>query len=199
MVSLSPRLRHDVVLRVCAASLALFSIACSEGVGIGEVNGLVWAPACGLEATVLDLDPTFFAADPFDGSLEITVQRGSDFEDLTDGISIYVPSTEAVAMELRTPIPLSASGLDGVRMNLFLHRTCRFSRDEPPVSYVAIDGTIVFDAIYAPSLDENSLRTTATFSDVTLVDPAHPETRRAELSGEFTFLFNRGRPAQRFP
>ncbi len=31
------------------------------------------------------------------------------------------------------------------------------------------------------------------------VDPSDPDVRFATLSGRFEFLFNRGRPAQRFP
>ncbi len=190
---------HRFALQVGAVVIAVLSMACSEGVGIGEVGGTLWAPACGFDGDPLELNPTFFAADPFEESLEITVQRGSDFEDLTDGISIFVPNPSEITTQLGEPLPFSETGIGGIRMNLFLHRTCRFSRDHPPVSYVATSGSISFDAIYAPSVDEDALRTAATFTDVVLVDPAQPETRRAELNGEFSFLFNRGRPAQRFP
>src|SRR5689334_1104581 len=68
-----------------AASACLFGSACSLGDGTGEVrsDNLI-AKDCWQGE--YDLQPDFFAAEPFRDSLYIRVQRGSDLEGVSDGI-----------------------------------------------------------------------------------------------------------------
>ncbi len=181
-----------------ALGWALVLSACSVGVGQGEASGLVSAPDCDLLGEAIDLRPDFFVADEFEGHLEIRMQRGGDYEYLSDGISIFVADVAQEHERLGTPVPLSAEAGAPVRMNLYLNERCPPDRHRPPVNYVAVSGNIVFTAIYAPEVDDNLL-IAASFDSVRFVDPSRPAERFAIVSGALSFLYNRGRPAQRFP
>lgn len=171
---------------------------CSVGVGDGEASGVVSAPGCGLDDTAFDLQPNFFIADDFEGRLELRIQSGGDFEYLSDGITLMVADTSAEIARLGEPVTLSAAETAPVRMNIYLNHTCTFDRGVQPVNYIADSGTITFFSLYSP--DESSQRLNeAEFQDVHFVDPSSPDDRHATLSGRFSFLYNRGRPAQRFP
>jgi hypothetical protein len=182
-----------------AASLAA---ACSVGVGSGEVTGQVSAPECGLEGEPFDLAPSFFAADPVEEILEIRVQRGSDFEDTSDGLLITVRDANQVKERLGEPLAIGAAGSNAlVELSLYLNATCTDRFEAPPV-FVGRAGTITFSSIYAPQVSESEVETAATFTNVQFDDGRDPggrDMRNATLSGEFRFLFNRGRPIQRFP
>lgn len=149
-----------------------------------------------MDATEFDLRPNFYAADEFEGSLSIRIQRGSDFAYLSNGLTIFVADTELETGRLGTPIPLSEEAGAPVRVNLYLNKRCQVYRDDAPVNYIAVEGDIVFDSIYAPELDENQLAIVGRFENVRFVDTSRPEERFAIFSAEFNFLFNRGRPAQ---
>lgn len=177
---------------------ALLLGACSVGVGEGEAVGLVTAPECGLLGEEIDLRPDFFVADEFEGHLEIRMQHGGNYEYLSDGISIFVADVAREHGRLGTPVPLSAEAGAPVRMNLYLNDRCPPDRHRPPVNYIAVSGDIVFTAIYAPEIDDNLL-ISASFTNVRFADPSRPEERFAVFSGSLSFLYNRGRPAQRYP
>jgi len=194
--------------RVSLLLVLLVSFGCSAGVGEGDVVGNVWAPACGLAGDAYEMRSNFFSADPTHDFLDIRVQRGSDFEDVSDGMAVSVRAASEVAAILGTPIaledPLELPRAQPderplVAMSVYLNRTCPIGAHRFPVAYQAVTGEITFTAIYAPELPGSALEVTAAFSDVRFVDPSTPETRYAILSGNFSFIFNRGRPAQRFP
>lgn len=168
---------------------------------------MVWAPECGLDGEAYDLEPSSFFAHVIPGEtdsagemLEIRVQQGSDLDNKSDGLWILVRDAKLVKEE-RLGVPITLDGTESalVRMNLYLNETCEPSRTETPVNYEARAGTITFRNLYAPSVSEREVEIAASFRDVELVDPAAPAARRAILSGDFRFLYNRGRPAQRFP
>lgn len=185
------------------ASAAIFAAllsACSVGGGEGQVTGTVNAPSCDLNMADYSLDPTFFGADPVEDMLEIRIQRGSDLETFSDGLTVLVLDAKTVRADLiGVPIELTGEADALVQMNVFLNDTCPTGRGDAPVNYEAVNGSIVFQNIYAPELTEDDVETAARFDDVLFVDPDDPEVRNAVLSGEFRFLHNRGRPAQRFP
>ena len=179
---------------------ALLCAGCSVGGGEGSVTGTVNAPDCDLEMEDYSLEPTFFGSDTVDGQLEIRLQRGSDFEVFSDGLSILVRDAKLVRGELiGVPIELEANEEDLVQIVFYLNDTCPPGRRDPPVAYEAASGFIVFQNIYAPELTDDDVENAARFTDVLFVDPSEPETRNALLTGEFRFLHTRGRPAQRFP
>ena len=180
--------------------MVLLAAGCSVSTGEGEASGTVSAPGCDLVNATYTLDPTFFAASVVEGQLEIRVQRGSDFEDKSDGFVALVRNASLVRRE-HIGLPIDLADLDDglATMTLYLNETCPPSRRTPPVAYQARSGTLVFQNIYAPAVDADDVEIAGHFQDVRFVDPSAPNTRFAVLSGRFRFLYNRGRPAQRFP
>jgi hypothetical protein len=66
------------------------------------------------------------------------------------------------------------------------------------VVYGAVSGTIRFEELYVPWMDNDTQETVAVFTNVELIDNKDPDERRAVLDGDFRFLFERGLPAQYF-
>lgn len=182
---------------------AVLAVACgcSLGAGEGTVQGTVSAPFCELQDAPYDLEPSFFAAaEAAEGLLEVRVQRGSDLESLSDGLTLLVLDPVDIRQNrLGEAIPIRATFDHPVRMSFYMNETCPISRTDNPVNYEGVEGEITFTSIYAPALGEDSVETAATFSDAVFVDPRSPAERSARLDGTFRFLFSRGRPAQRFP
>ena len=178
----------------------LASFGCAKGSGEGQVSGAVWAPDCGLEGEPFELNPSFFAMQPSFSVevIDIVEQRGSDQRVFSDYLSVFIREPE----ELRDSmlgIEIALGGFEApVEMTLSLNDTCP-GVSRPPVVYAAVSGSIRFERLYVPWLDDNdNEETTAVFENVVLVDRQEPEERRAEIDGDFTFLFERGLPPQFF-
>ena len=164
------------------------------------ITATVWAPGCDLEAKAIDLKPNFFSVDPVEDAdiLDFRIQHGSDFEDRSNGVSIQVEKAEAFKTELVGQSIDLSDPASPIRMNFYLGERCD-DIFEVPVNYEAISGTIVFDAIYVPWVESSERLSQARFTNVVFVDHNRADTRHAMVDGEFSFLFERGRPAQRFP
>ena len=132
----------------------LLAAGCNKGSGEGSAIGQVWAPGCGLNGEPFSLDPNFFAMQP-SGSVEIIdilVQRGSDLQSFTDGISVFIRDPRMVKESmLGTEIEFGGLGA-AVEMTLFLNATCP-GLARLPVVYAAVSGTIRFDELYVPWMD----------------------------------------------
>ncbi len=175
---------------------------CAIGTGDGELVGQVSAPTCGLLEEDFSLDPTFFGANPIlEDQLEIRIQHGSDFESKSDGIVLLVADIEEVKQsKLGEALDLSTARDAPVRMSFYLHETCPpDALDVIPVHYEAVEGTVVFQSIYAPGVSTNEVEISGQLNGVRLVDPDREDERWAELDGSFRFLYVRGAPRQRFP
>jgi hypothetical protein len=198
-------------IRLGALPLCAAVAACSVGQGSGSVVGSYHDEICMVDRPEFSLAPSYFAADVIedpgdaDGQIRrqqtMRIQRGSGREADSDGLSVYVRDVNRIERELLgTPIPLVENGL--VELTLYLNQTCDagFPSEhwQIPGILAAVSGEIVFDAVYAPDVDP-SPQITARFDDVLFADPEWPERRFARMSGEFTFFYQRGRPAQRFP
>ncbi len=173
---------------------------CSVGQGEGEISGRVQAPGCGLSPDdTYEMNPTFFAGEVIEEQFIVRVQSISDFEDKTDGVIISVSDAARVQQEfLNTPMPLGDTEAEvPIRAVFYANETCKVERRETPVAYSAVSGSITFENIHAPRVSDIR-ETTATFSG-RFEDSASPNERYAELVGYFSFLYTRGRPAQRFP
>jgi hypothetical protein len=172
---------------------------CAKGSGEGDAVGQVWAPDCGLEGEPFELEPTFFAMQPSTSVeiIDIIVQRGSALQIYSDGIAVFIRDPEMLKESmLGTDIDFDL--LDSpVEMTLYLNETCPGLSDIPVV-YRAVSGTIRFESLFVPWVDNETRETSAIFTDVELVDTEEPEERRAILSGDFRFLFERGMPPQLF-
>lgn len=178
---------------------ALLAFGCAKASGEGNAIGQVWAPDCGLEGEDFELNPDFFAMQPSSSVeiIDIVVQRGSDLKSYTDGFSVFIRDPETVK-ESMLGSEIQFGGLEApVEMTLYLNRTCP-GLARIPVVYAAVSGSIRFDELYVPWLNNDTKITSAVFTDVELVDNKDPDTRRAVLSGDFTFLFQVGLPAQYF-
>jgi len=165
-------------------------------VGTGEVTGTVIAPQCDLDGDY-SLNPDFFSATAFEEQLTIRIQHGGDFAIDSDGISIVVLDASMETERLGTPIAITEDPEAPVAMSLYLNDSCPVDEDTLPVFLQATEGTITFDEIYAPEVDEGQRQSAGTFTGVVFTDGRGE--RMATLDGEFRFLFERGRPGQPFP
>ena len=189
-----PVQRARVLLALSACLLA----ACSIGHGTGEVSGTVSIPGCRPDGPY-ELRPTVFFAEAAEQTLKIRVQRGSDVEGQSDGISILVDDAALVKQTLiDQDLPIGVDAAPRVDVSLYLNDTCPAERDKTPVALSAVSGIIRFGAIYAPRVNKKQVRVSAELTNVRFEDP-RDETRFALLSGDFDFLYVRGSPAQRFP
>lgn len=199
-MAVSSSTRNGTKARIAfGCALTVLGLACSTGDGEGWATGTVNAPACGLDNEPFDLRPNFFTADPAEDFLEIRVQHGSDRDDLADRLSIFVANvSEVKASMLEVPLEIGMDIDSPVRMSLALNQTCPIDRRNGPVNLVASSGSIVFHSIYSPVGPDEPV-THATFTNVVFTDNWTPSESDAVLSGEFSFVFARGRPAQYFP
>lgn len=193
--------RHDRLVLV----FALLAAGCSVGEGQGEIGGeVVVADFCDLDQPDYQLVPSFFAGEVIETQLNIRVQRGSALEQFADGLMIQVLDVNAVkSQRIGLPIPLTGADDALVQIIFYMNETCEagFPNEHRRRAVVmeAVGGTITFDAIYAPDIDAGATGIEADLSDVRLIDEAMPDQRNATLSGSFSFFYQRGAPAQRFP
>ena len=66
----------------------------SLGQGTGCVTGILDVPDCW--SGNFNLAPNFFVGVPYDSSLEIRIQRGSDFETFSDGLAVLIDDVNAI-------------------------------------------------------------------------------------------------------
>ena len=178
--------------------LTLGLSGCSIGHGAGEVSGTVSVPGCRPEGPY-ELRPNAFFGEAAEQVLKVRVQRGSDIEGLSDGVSVLIDDAALVKnMLLDQDIPIGVDVAPRVDMTFYLNDTCPAERDKTPVALSAVSGTIRFSAIYAPRVDKKEVRIAAQLTGVRFEDP-RSDARWAELNGDFDFLYVRGSPAQRFP
>lgn len=171
---------------------------CAVGNGEGELTGTVHVADCDLDGD-FSLKPDFFAAEPFNDSLEIRIQHGSDWQVYSNGLLIFVHDATTLAAEhLNEPLDLSSPDT-GIDVTFYLNETCPADRFDIPVSMTVQTGTLTFTEIYAPELSKKHVKTEAVLTNAHFEDAAQPENRNADVAGSFSFLYVRGRPGQRFP
>ena len=118
------------------------------------------------------------------------------------GQPVRVGLPPQLAMELAPAEPQEPAP---VSLSIFLNFSCRSKN----TTLYAIDGTIVFNELFSNDPNENDgdeKITDATF-DVTVADPRDapagtldvPADRTTRLTGDFSFVFQRGQPGQPFP
>ena len=171
-----------------------------------------------------DLEPDFFAADPFRDTVHIRLQRGNYLLELSDGVVILIDSMEEVRGRLGEDIPVTISpgvappGLSPgdlcegdlcespIHAALYLLDSCHAQNT---VLY-AISGTVTFEELFSGDPNESDpaerfsagrfALTVGDLRDVTIDDegiPTVPNT--SDIKGSFEFFFQRGQPAQPFP
>src|SRR6188472_3178973 len=82
------------------SAVAVLAVGCvSVGEGTGEVKSdHLFAAECWDDK--YDLKPDFFAADPFRNEMHIRVQRGSDLQEVSDGISVLIDDVKGIRENL---------------------------------------------------------------------------------------------------
>jgi hypothetical protein len=94
----------------CIAAIAIATTnGCTVGSGTGSVSGDLFVTDCW--AGAYNLNPDFFAAtpNPNDDTLFIRIQRGSDYINFSDGVSILVTHVSEVASACKTSGPQTLS------------------------------------------------------------------------------------------
>lgn len=166
------------------------------GEGEGEIDGQIALKDCNKQGTY-HLDPNFFSAEPREERLDILLQHGSDLQIRSDGMFIYIDDASALQNDmLEQPLTVDDGLWEAV---LFLNETCPVERRKTPVSLYATSGTITFNAIYAPEEDKDAVSIDAVLDALHFENSETPDDNYADLSGYFRFIYNRGKPAQRFP
>lgn len=178
--------------------------SCSVGQGQGDLRGDVTAEGCALPDPPYDLRPSFFTGEVTGDQLNIRVQRGSDLEGHSDGLILQVLDINDVRQDrIGLPVRFRDDPANPVQAVFYLNETCPTGFPDEfrtrPYAYLAVDGTITFEAIYAPGRDPGSTLIQAQLDEVRFEDRSEPTARNAILSGYFSFFYQRGSPAQRFP
>lgn len=204
-MAVSCRHERSGVVAALGWALVTSSLGCSVGEGQGQIGGhVVAADFCMLDQSDYELVPSFFGAQVTEDHLDMRVQRGSAFEQFSDGLSIHVRDVNEVRRQrIGLPIPIDGDWLSIVQMVFYLNETCEagFPNEHRrrPVVLEGVGGTVTFRAIYAPDIDPGATGIEARLDEVFFVDAEDPEGRHATLSGSFSFFYQRGAPAQRFP
>jgi hypothetical protein len=203
-----------------AVLLVLAPTGCTfVGQGEGEVTSdALTVPDCWEGG--YELGPDFFASVPFRETQQLRVQRGSDIQEVSDGLAILVNDTpkirdELLGTDIEVGLPpqllneiapgAPPSEAPEVSMALYLQFSCH---NQNIVLY-AMEGTIRFDSLFSGDPNETTGSekfTDATF-DVMIADPREADLQTLEiapekmspLSGWFQFHFQRGQPGQPFP
>jgi len=194
--------RSALILGVAGIALAApAALGCTAGTGEGNVKGTVTVADCELMDSEYDLAPSFFGAEIIGEDLDIQIRRGSDLSIYSDGIHMLVRNVEEVATSaIGAALPVSSAVDAQIQMTLYLNQSCPVGDEEDiPAVLTGQSGAVTFTSIYAPTVDEENVEIAGTLSDIYFADDASPDTRHATLSGDFSFFYNRGRPAQRFP
>jgi len=210
-----------------AALAAISSTACSLGQGEGEVKSdNLLARDCW--AGAYDMQPNFFAAVPYRETLQIRVQRGTDLQEVSDGLSILLDDVPQVRKKIAeagrgrfevalppgvqppgSPVPETEPGETAplVHMSLYLQQSCH---NQNTVLY-GVSGQITFTELFSGDPNEEAASekyTDASFDvmvgdprDVELGAPAEevPPELQSRVTGHFRFYFERGQPGQPFP
>ena len=181
-------LRSLFVLLPFVASVA----SCTVGGGQGSVTGTLNVKDCW--SGKFDLQPDFFGATPFNDQLAFRIQRGSDLQNFSDGLSILVSDGTAVrgklgqSLSVALPpevappgVPVKATNDPAiVQLALYLQRSCR---PDAPALYAMAEATTNADG----TCDDVTVKAAAQ------CDGAPPPTRKSTIT--FQHLFN-GNPEE---
>ena len=186
-------------------ALAALLAGCSIGQGDGEIGGtLVATDFCGVDDPSYELHPSFYSGEVTGDSMNLRIQRGSDLEGFADGLVIHLRDVNEIeGQRIGLPIAISDEETALAQVVFYANETCPsgFPDEfrERPVIFEASGGTITFTSIYAPEGNPGSTLIEASIEGATFADPELPEERHASLDGWFSFFYQRGAPAQRFP
>ena len=192
---------------------------CSTGEGKGSViSDRLFVRDCWNGS--FDLQPDFFASNPFsDETQVIRVQRGDNLQEVSDGLMVLVNDTQTIRgglLDQNIPVGLAVGVAPPgqpiefdpepplVNLALYLHDSCH-TQNATLHSY---EGTITFHKLFSGDINEadGSDRLTEATFDAWFADPRDltpegtaPDDVVSNVTGSFSFYFQRGQPAQPFP
>lgn len=206
---------------------ALFVLPICTGCSLGEGEGDVKSDALFVKDCWFgeyDLQPDFFAAVPYRESVNMRAQRGTDIQEVSDGLAVLVQDVNWIRDDLLDK-PLTVTLSPGVlppgatfpppppedqpavHMALYLQRSCH---NQNSVLY-AVGGTVTFHSLFSgdPNEDEATAKFTNAEFSVRMGDPRDapvgasaneiPNDKQSLVTGFFRFYFERGQPGQPFP
>lgn len=206
---------------------ALFVLPICAGCSLGEGEGDVKSDALKAKDCWIgpyDLQPDFFAAVPSHDSVNIRVQRGTDIQEVSDGMAVLLQDLGNIHESwLDKPLIVTLSpgilppgatfpspppdGQPAVHMALYMQSSCH---NLNTVLY-AVRGSLTFHSLFSGDLNEDNAAekfTDAEFS-VWMGDPRDapvgkaadeiPPEEQSHVTGFFRFYFERGQPGQPFP
>ncbi len=206
--------------RALGLGLAISTSACAVlGEGDGQVHSdALYAADCWNGP--FELAPDFFGAVPFRETLHIRIQRGSDLQEVSDGLEVLVNELGSLrANELGKPIEVGlapqlfkeiAPGLaDGPAPRISVALNLQNSCHSQNVALFGLRGSVTFAALFSGDPNESvgsEKLTDATF-DILVADPRDaipgtvdvPAEKTSRVTGRFKFHFQRGQPGQPFP
>jgi hypothetical protein len=197
---------------------AALGLACSTGEGEGEVKSdRLFIEDCWNGP--FDLEPSFFGAEPAADSLIIRVQRGDNYEEVSDGLLVLIKDVDEIreaslggSLRVGLPPGVSPPGVPvvydpnppKVSLALYLNATCHSQNG----TIYAVDGNVSFESLFSgdPNEDDAEDRLTDAAFDATFTDPrdigadgSYDAAHASVVRGWFRFYFQRGQPAQPFP
>jgi hypothetical protein len=188
---------------VAAASALAF------GCTVGEGEGFVRSEKLFVEDCwngPFDLQPTFFAANPFNDTMMIRIQRGEESVEVSDGMLIIINDVKAIRdgglgtdkLAIGLPPGVSPIGVPErvnleppkVSLSLYLYDTCHVQNS----ALYAVEGSIQFESLFSgdPNEDRAEDRLTKASFRAQVVDP-----RDVEISDGATL--SPGGPALGYP
>jgi hypothetical protein len=211
--------------RVCFVA-AWSVLGCSIGEGNGSIESEQLFMADCWDGP-FNLQPTFFGANSFPSqdSMIIRVQRGERGTEVSDGVMIVVNDVSEIRetligerVTIGLPSGVTPPGIP-VRsvpdppkagLSLYLYETCHVQNG----AVYAYDGWIEFESLFSGDRNETNAEdrlTQATF-EAKVADPREMDYdadgnpspnddagRSSTVTGNFSFYFHRGVPAQPFP
>lgn len=187
-----------------AALVAVLVAGCSVGEGQGAITVNVQAPECDLDEAAYELEPSFFSGEITGVQLNIRIQRGSRIEGYADGLVIHVSDvSEVFSSRIGIPIEVESSTMAFLQTVIYFNETCPSGFPDfftnQPVMMEGQSGAVIFSAIYAPNIEAGATLIEGRLVDVVYEDAADPVGTHATVNGTFSFFYQRGAPAQRFP
>ena len=176
---------------LCGGALLLGLPACSVGQGEGFVRSeRLQVRDCYDGA--FDLNPDFFAANPFEDTLTIRMQRGEQDIQVSDGLTLLVNDVpgirrERLRQELPLGLPVGVSPLGypvpnvpnppAASLSLYLNNSCRSQNS----LLMAYEGGVTFGNLFSGDLnEENSVnRLTSGSLWAWVIDPREAQPRPA--------------------
>ncbi len=179
-------------LPLVLAALSML-LGCTTGEGTGWVRSdRLFVDSCW--DGPFDLEPTFFASDPFEDTQQIRIQRGDRLVGVSDGVLLVVHDVSRIRskqlnqkVRLGLPIGVTPPGLPRrveanppqVSLSLYLNDTCH---SQDPAVY-SVDGEITFHSLFSGDRNENNADQRLTDAEFT-AQVTDPRTATLSASGD---------------